>query len=214
MPPYSNPFLIFGFLFLIFIFLQLAQSTCQKITFLQRKFSKPDFGLNRSFTNNYIVVHTSNYNTFFSPKQYPNSTSFANWISNANVEIRIQNVIMISTCASANLDTSPNPIQRDSIGALVSSISYYQKYIRIHLCISIKGLYLHIENFPPRLLYYHLPPTSENHKSFFSHLEPNKSQKVLDTSIGSHVDYTTLGIMAGLALMFIVICVVLQLFAK
>ena len=62
---------------------------------------------------------------------------------------------MISTCASANLDTSPNPIQRDSIGALVSSISYYQKYIRIHLCISIKGLYLHIENFPPRLLYYH-----------------------------------------------------------
>ena len=59
-----------------------------------------------------------------------------------------------------------------------------------------------------------LPPTSENHKSFFSHLEPNKSQKVLDTSIGSHVDYTTLGIMAGLALMFIVICVVLQLFAK
>ena len=55
---------------------------------------------------------------------------------------------MISTCASANLDTSPNPIQRDSIGALVSSISYYQKYIRIHLCISIKGLYLHIENFP------------------------------------------------------------------
>lgn len=45
-------------------------------------------------------------------------------------------------------------------------------------------------------------------------VEPNKSQKVLDTSIGSHVDYTTLGIMAGLALMFIVICVVLQLFAK
>ena len=86
--------------------------------------------------------------------QNPNTTSFANWISNANVEIRIPNVIMISTCASANLDTSPNPIQRDSIGALVSSISYYQKYIRIHLCISIKGLYLHIENFPPRLPYY------------------------------------------------------------
>ena len=92
---------------------------------------------------------------YFSPKQYPNSTSFANWISNANVEIRIQNVIMISTCASANLDTSPNPIQRDSIGALVSSISYHQKYIRIHLCIFIKRLYLHIENFPPRLPYYH-----------------------------------------------------------
>ena len=119
---------------------------------------------------------------------------------------------MISTCASANLDTSPNPIQRDSIGALVSSISYYQKYIRIHLCISIKGLYLHIENLPPRLLYYHQHQKIIN--LFFSHLEPNKSQKVLDTSIGSHVDYTTLGIMAGLALMFIVICVVLQLFAK
>ena len=42
---------------------------------------------------------------------------------------------------------------------------------------------------------------------------PNKSQ-VLDTSVGSHLDPTMIGIMCGLILMFIVICVVLQLFAK
>ena len=52
--------------------------------------------------------------------QNPNTTSFANWISNANVEIKTQNVIMISTCVSANPDTPKNRTPMDKFGVLVS----------------------------------------------------------------------------------------------
>ena len=38
--------------------------------------------------------------------------------------------------------------------------------------------------------------------------------KSLDMSVGSYVDPTLFGIMGGLALMFIAMCVVLQIFAK
>ena len=39
-------------------------------------------------------------------------------------------------------------------------------------------------------------------------------EPALDTSVGAYVDPTLFGLMGGLALMFIVMCVVLQLFAK
>ena len=44
----------------------------------------------------------------------------------------------------------------------------------------------------------------------FAEAEPTS----LDMSVGSYVDPTLFGIMGGLALMFIAMCVVLQIFAK
>jgi hypothetical protein len=43
---------------------------------------------------------------------------------------------------------------------------------------------------------------------------PESTSKAQDTSIGSYVDPTLFGIMGGLALMFIAMCVVLRIFAK
>ena len=56
------------------------------------------------------------------------------------------------------------------------------------------------------------PDTSQWLKNIFSFISENNV--MTDMGVGSYVNPTLFGIMGGLALMFIVMCVVLRLFAK
>lgn len=166
--------------------------------------------------------------------------TFANWTFSAKNMTRIPNAIGISICANANRNMWFNLSTMVNLGVSVSRLylllmcttqcilywisPFYNVWkLQKSLPLQLEFRPLKNESKPFWVIFKHCSEysillwcCSKANASIFKYRKqisgPSGSQT--DMGVGSYVDPTLFAIMGALILMFIVLCVVLQLFAK